>query len=75
MRIIEKLENWHKTNSGLLVFGLIELGLAYMFVSLAIDSGSLWDYLLTLIFVIGFLRNLFSLIGKLFNGSTTHKSE
>jgi hypothetical protein len=48
-----RLDTWHKTRSGLLVFALVELGLAYGFASLAIDRGNLWYYLLTLLFIIG----------------------
>lgn len=59
---LKKLDTWHKTRAGYLVFGLVGLGLAYLFISLAFSGGSLWYYLLTLIFVIGFLQNLVKLI-------------
>lgn len=65
---MKSLHKWHQTKRGLLVFGLIELAIAYGFASLAIDSGSLWWYLLTLIFFVGALQNLFKLIGKIFHG-------
>jgi hypothetical protein len=60
-----KLNRWHKTKLGLLLFGLVELALAYGFASLAINNGNLWYYLLTLIFLVGTLQNVFKLIGKL----------
>jgi hypothetical protein len=63
---MNSLHKWHQTKLGLFVFGLIELAIAYGFASLAIDSGSLWWYLLTLIFFVGFLQNLFRLIGSFF---------
>jgi hypothetical protein len=66
--MLRALDKWHKTKTGLLVFALVELGIAYGFASLSIDRGSLWDYLLTLIFLIGALRNLLTLIGSLFHG-------
>jgi hypothetical protein len=65
---MKKLHKWHQTKVGLLVFGLIELGLAYGFASLAIDRGGPWWYLLALIFLVGALQNLFKLIRKLING-------
>ncbi len=50
---MKKLHNWHQTKLGLLVFGLVELGVAYGFAGLAIDRGGLWWYALTLIFFVG----------------------
>lgn len=65
--MIAKLDKWHKTKLGLLVFALIELAIAYGFFSLSIDRGNFWWYLLTLIFLVGFLQNFFKLIGSFFN--------
>ena len=65
--MIKQLDAWHKTRLGLLVFALVELGLAYGFASLAIDRGNLLWYLLALIFLVGSLQSLFKLIGKLFH--------
>lgn len=67
--MIKQLDAWHKTRLGLLVFGLIELGLAYGFASLAINRGNLWYYLLALIFLVGALHNFTKLIGVLFHVS------
>jgi hypothetical protein len=64
--MLKTLDKWHKTKLGLLVFAIVELALAYGFVSLSIDRGNLVYYLLTLIFLVGFLQNFFKLIGKLF---------
>ncbi|HEX7632864.1 MAG TPA: hypothetical protein VF401_00910 [Candidatus Saccharimonadales bacterium] len=64
--MINKLDTWHKTKLGLLIFGLVELGLAYGFVSLAIDRGSFLYYLLALIFLVGALQNLLKLLKSLF---------
>jgi hypothetical protein len=66
--MIKTLHKWHQTKLGLLVFGLIELAIAYGFASLAIDRGNLLYYLLTLIFLVGALQNIFKLIGKFFHG-------
>jgi len=70
--MISKLDKWHKTKLGLLVFALVELGITYGFICLAIDRGNLLYYLLALIFFIGALRNFFKLIGALVRGK--HKT-
>jgi len=62
--MIKQFDKWHKTAPGLVTFGLVELLVAYGFASLAIDRGNPIYYLLTLIFLIGGLQNLFKLIGK-----------
>lgn len=54
---LQAIDKFHKTRLGYLVFGLVELGLAYWFVLIAIDQGDLWWYALTLIFFVGFLQN------------------
>ena len=72
--MLKKLDKFHKTRSGYAVFALAELGLAYWFVSLAIDKGSLLFYLLALIFFVGFLQNLFKSIGTFINGRKTRRA-
>lgn len=57
------LDSFHKNRFGYLMFGLVELGLAYLFASLAIDSGDWWEYLLTIIFLFGFLQNAARMVG------------
>ena len=63
--MINKLNRWHKTKPGLLFFAVLELALAYGFVSLAIDKGNLWYYLFTLVFLVGFLQNVVALVVSL----------
>lgn len=63
--MLDKLDNWHKTKLGLLVFAVVELLIAYIFVSLSISYGNLWWYLFATIFAIGSVQNLFKLIGSL----------
>lgn len=65
---MQKLAKWQRTKLGLLVFALIELGVAYGFASLAIARGNLLWYLLALVFLIGTLQNLFKLIGAFLRG-------
>ena len=72
--MISKLDKWHKTKLGRLAFALVELILTYIFVSMAIDKGSLWYYLLTLIFLVGTLQNLTRLIGSIINAKQTRRS-
>lgn len=55
---MERVNQWHKTRTGYLVFGLAELTLAYIFGSLAINSAHFWQYLLAVVFLIGGLKNL-----------------
>ncbi len=66
--MLKKLDAWHKTKIGLLVFAVLELILAYIFVSLAIDKGNFFYYGLTLILLFGSLQNIVKLAGKLING-------
>ena len=65
---LQKLQAWHATRLGYVVFALLELAAAYGFASLAIDRGSWWWYVLTVIFAAGFLRNFIKLVMKLSNG-------
>ncbi len=58
---LQAFEKWHKTRAGHLVLALAELALAYAFASLAINSGSLWQWALVLLLVVGFLRNFIRL--------------
>lgn len=66
--MFKRLDKWHKTKLGLLVFAIVELALTYFFGSLAIDRGNLWWYLLALIFLVGLLQNFVKLIGSFFHG-------
>lgn len=62
--MINQLDKWHKTKLGYLTFAVVELAITYGFASLAIDRGNPLWYLLTLIFLVGTLQNLFKLIGS-----------
>ncbi len=56
------IDKFHKTRPGHLVFGLVELGLFTILVNLAIPSGDWWEWLLALIFLVGFLQNFVRMI-------------
>jgi hypothetical protein len=66
--MFNRLDKWHRTRSGLVLFAISELVIAYGFGSLAIDRGNLWWYLLTLIFLVGSLQNFIRLIGTYVHG-------
>ena len=61
---LQQFDKFHKTKTGYLVFGLVELALAYLFVSWAIDSGRILAYSLTIIFLVGGLQNLVKLVWR-----------
>jgi hypothetical protein len=64
--MLNKLDKWHKTRLGLLVFAILELAITYGFLSLSIDRGNFFWYLITLVFLVGFLQNFIKLIGTFF---------
>ncbi len=66
--MLKQLDIWHKTKTGLLVFAVLELGIAYVFVSLAIDRGNFIYYGLALIFLFGSLQNLIKLVARFVSG-------
>ncbi len=71
---ISSLHKWHQTKRGLLIFGLIELLAAYLMGSRAIDTGSLIEYFLTLVFFIGAFHNFIRLVSKLIHGNQAAKT-
>lgn len=66
--MLNKLDKFHKTRTGYTVFALVELGLAYAFMSWAINGGNWLDYLLALVFLVGFMQNFIKLIGSFMHG-------
>ena len=63
---LKQLDKFHRTRTGYLVFGLVELGLAYLFFSLAVNSGSLWQWTLTMILLVGVAQNAVHLCARPF---------
>ena len=62
--MLQTFDKWHKTKLGYLIAGLVELAMAYGFMSLSIDRGNLWWYLLTLIFLVGALQNFVKFVAS-----------
>jgi hypothetical protein len=65
---METIDKWHKTRQGHLIFGLVEMGLAYLFASLSIDSGSLLEYAITIILFAGAIANFVRVFRQPNNG-------
>lgn len=53
-----KLDKFHKTRLGYAVFGLAELGLAFVFANWALAEGEWFDWLLTAILLLGVGQNI-----------------
>lgn len=64
MDALHRVDKFHKTTVGYLVFGLVELGLAYAFALWAIDNGNVWLYVITVVLVAGAVQNLVKLLGR-----------
>lgn len=62
--LIEQFDAWHKTRRGYAVMAVVELLLAYIVGSRALDTGSWWQYGFTLLLLIGGIQNLYQLIRK-----------
>lgn len=65
---VQAIARFHQSRPGYLIFGLAELCLAYAFASLAENSGSLWEWTLVLILLVGVAQNFVRLIGTLAHG-------
>ncbi len=72
--MLKKLDDFHKTKIGHLSFGIVELAVAYGFVSLAYDRGNLFYYFLALVFLVGALQNAVKLIGEVCRGFKASKT-
>lgn len=66
---MDKYLKLYKTSAGFIfAIVLIELVVGYGFVSLAIDRGNLWWYILAIIFLVRAIKDLFRFLGKIING-------
>ena len=53
MEGVNRFLTWKQTRKGLVISGVAEVILFYVFASLAVDSGSIWHYILAAIFLVG----------------------
>jgi hypothetical protein len=65
---LSKFELWHKSNQGLLAFGLAELLLTLLIGMRALDTGSLIQYFLAFIFLVGGIQNMIRLASNVIHG-------
>jgi len=56
--VIKQIDDYHQTKKGKIVFGVIEILAAYAIISRAIDTGSLWQYAVAAVLIIGGVNNL-----------------
>jgi len=61
---LEKLDKFHKTRLGCLVFGLVELIMAYGFINWALDSGGWRLWVIALFLLVSSLQNFFHAIWR-----------
>ena len=57
-KTLKNIHKFHQTKSGYIFFGLTELLLAYIAISIALDSASMWWYALGILLFIGSIMNL-----------------
>lgn len=69
----QKIDDFHQTKKGKLVFGVIELALAYLLVSRAIHTGSLWQYFFFALLAVGGMNNLVRAFWSKPNGTKRKK--
>ncbi len=58
MNLFKRSDNWLKTRKGFTTLGVVLLVLAYISGSRAIDTGSLWEYAIALLSLVGGVQNL-----------------
>lgn len=57
-KLVTNIDKFHDTRKGKLTFGVVELVLAAVVMTRAIDTGSIWEWIIGLLFFIGGLNNL-----------------
>ena len=57
-----RIDKFHKTRPGYLVFGLVELAMAYGFVDWALDTGNWLWWIAAAFLVLGVLQNFYHVI-------------
>jgi len=64
LNTIEAFDAWHKTRVGYAVMSALELALAYIVGSRAIETGSLWQYALAIALLVGAINNALHVFKK-----------
>jgi len=59
---VRAIDKFHNTRVGFLVFGLVEAAFSFTLLNLAIPSGDWWEWLLSLILLIGVIQNFGRLV-------------
>jgi hypothetical protein len=67
-RTIKNFEQWHKSQPGLLIFGLAELLAAFLVGTRALDTGSWWEYGFTFLLFVGGAQNMVRLVKVVAHG-------
>jgi hypothetical protein len=68
VKALVRLHRWHQTSAGLVIFGLAELAVSAGLTSRAFETGSIIEYFLALVFLVGALQNLVKLARKFIGG-------
>lgn len=74
LSILRNIRIWHSTKLGYFGFAFCELILAFIFSTLAVDTGSLWFYILAVILLVGVIQNIVKLIGIIFHVGKSKKT-
>jgi len=72
MQALRQINVFHKTTLGYIVFGLVELGLAYGFALWAIDNGNVWLYFVTVVLFAAAAQDFVKLVGKVIHHAKGH---
>jgi hypothetical protein len=60
---------WKHTAAGRIIWAILDFVIVYIFVSLAINSGSLWQWGVAILFTIDGVYELIRFVGKLIHGN------
>lgn len=69
MKTSTKVLKWKQSRNGLAVSAVVELLLAYIVGSRALDTGSWWEYLFAFVLLIGGIHNTVKLIKVSISGN------
>lgn len=62
--IVKNIDKFHAGKRGKIILGSLEVILAYTLISLAFDSGAIWQYFLAILLLIGGVNNLINAAKK-----------